>query len=31
MVAIFDDRMEISSPGALVKGINKKNFGKKVF
>ena len=29
MVAIFDDRVEISSPGTLVKGINKRNFGKK--
>jgi len=29
MVAIFDDRVEISSPGTLVKGLNKKNFGKK--
>ena len=29
MIAIFDDRVEISSPGGLIKGINKKNFGKK--
>ncbi|MCK4767320.1 MAG: putative DNA binding domain-containing protein, partial [Desulfobacula sp.] len=29
MIAIFDDRVEISSPGGLVKGLNKKNFGKK--
>jgi ATP-dependent DNA helicase RecG len=29
MVAIFDDKVEISSPGTLVKGITKKNFGKK--
>ncbi len=29
MVAIFDDRVEISSPGTLIKGITKKNFGKK--
>ena len=29
MVEIFDDRVEISSPGGLVKGLDKKNFGKK--
>jgi ATP-dependent DNA helicase RecG len=29
MVEIFDDRIEISSPGSLVKGLLKKDFGKK--
>ena len=29
MVEIFDDRVEIVSPGGLVKGLDKKNFGKK--
>jgi ATP-dependent DNA helicase RecG len=29
MVEIFDDRIEISSPGGLVKGLLKKDFGKK--
>lgn len=29
MVEIFDDRVEIVSPGSLVKGLGEKNFGKK--
>ena len=29
MVEIFDDRIEISSPGALVKGLSQADFGKK--
>ncbi|CAN2044460.1 ATP-dependent DNA helicase [Candidatus Magnetomoraceae bacterium gMMP-1] len=29
MVEIFDDRIEISSPGELVKGLSKRDFGKK--
>lgn len=29
MVEIFDDRIEISSPGGLVKGLLEKDFGKK--
>ena len=29
MVEVFDDRIEISSPGGFVKGLLKKDFGKK--